>query len=134
VPTVLFLAAESPIQLQFQQDLIELDLDVTGVEWDGHQREVKPYQLKIGYRLESDEKGFKLTRQKLGFADSASVEDQTIWMKALDGFLPKAIRPLPRFNNRQFSPFIRVGYLKIDTGWLVVGASRLSPAKDAVSK
>lgn len=134
VPTVLFLAAESPIQLQFQQDLIELDLDVTGVEWDGHQREVKPCRLKIGYRLESDEKGFKLTRQKLGFADSVSVEDQTIWMKALDGFLPKAIRPLPRFNNRQFSPFIRVGYLKIDTGWLVVGASRLSPAKDAVSK
>lgn len=133
-PTVLSLANDSPLKLRFLPDVVEFNLHVEGLEWAGRPQDVKPCQLKIGYRLDFDIQGIRFTRQEIEFSESVTPEDQQAWMKAFDGFLPKVIRPLPRFNNRLFKPFIRVEYLKIDSGWIVVGASRISPTKDAKSE
>jgi hypothetical protein len=50
----------------------------------------------------------------------------------MDLFFGKTIHPMPKFRNSGFSTFLRLAYLSLDDGWLVVGAAR-SPVSTALS-
>jgi hypothetical protein len=128
IPAVIALADQSPLTLRLLPGTIEMLLRATACEIDGRSENVGPRELRIGYRVESDTNGMKFSRQEIGFTESIPAKEKAIWLKALDGFFAKTLRPLPKFRNKEISPLFRVGYLNIDQGWLVVGATRIPPA------
>ena len=111
---------------------IEVRLRVTSCEVDGQIKDASAREFTMVYRLENDSQGFRLSRQSIVFPSDLPAEKRAIWNKTFDLFFGKTLRPAPKFRNSSFSAFLRLDYLNLSEGWLVIGAARTLPA-DAAS-
>lgn len=128
IPAVITLANRSPLTLRFLPQSIELQLRAAACEVDGHVEDVQARELRIQYRLDEDARGLQFARQEIEFPESLPSVEEAIWLKALERFFPKTVRPLPKFRNTGFPQFLRIGYLNVSRGWIVAGVSRVSPS------
>lgn len=128
IPSVITLADQSSLELRFIPQGVEVRLRVTSCEVDGRVEDTGTRELGLRYHIENGAHGAQFFRQSLEFPNELSAEKRAIWTKTLDLFFGKTIRPMPKFRNASFSPFLQLGYLNISEGWLVVGAARSLPA------
>jgi hypothetical protein len=131
IPTVISLAQQAPLKLRLVQQGLELTLNASSCEVDGHQQSVAPCQAVIRYDVNRSAHGLGFLRRDIAFSGASSADDAAIWTSALDRFFAESMRPLPKFRNSGFSQFLQLGYLNIDDGWLVVGSQRVRPPAGA---
>jgi len=93
-------------------------------ELDGHFRDNVPREFTVRYLIANTAHGAEFSRQPLVFPIGLEDDKVAVWTQALDLFFGKAIRPMPKFRNASFSSFLRVGYLNLTDGWLVIGVTR----------
>ena len=132
IPAVITFADQLPLKVRFVTQGIELRLRVTSCEIDGHVRDNVPREIAVRYLVANTADGAEFSRQSLIFPDGLQDDQAAVWTQALDLFFGKIIRPMPKFRNSSFSSFLRLGYLNLNGGWLVIGAAR-SPVSTAPS-
>jgi hypothetical protein len=141
IPAVITLADQSPLKVRFFNQGIEVGLRATSCELDGRVRDNVPREFAVRYLVANTAHGAEFLRQPLILPDGLQDETIAVWTQTLDLFFGKTIRPKPKFRNSSFSSFLRVGYLNLNDGWLVIGVARSpvstaprSPSGEEVSK
>ena len=133
IPAVITLADQAPLELRFDQQGIELRLRVTSCELDGRIQDEGIREFAVRYHVENIDNEAYFSRQAISFPDDLPAEKVAVWTKTLDLFFGKTIRPMPKFRSSSFSSFLRLGYLSLKDGWLVIGVARLSVSTDSSS-
>jgi len=128
IPSVITLAAERPVAVTLAGDGIEVVLRTTGCELAGRVIDEVPREIRLRYRLVRDGAAWQFARGAAALAGSVPPETRAAWQEALGLFFGRAIRPLPRYRPAGFSEQLRLGYIDIRDGWLVVAAERVPEA------
>ncbi|MCE3016452.1 MAG: hypothetical protein ACK56W_15530 [Pirellula sp.] len=124
IPAAITLADQSPLKVRFVTNGLEVLLRASSCELDGHFRDNVPREFTVRYLIANTAHGAEFSRQPLVFPIGLEDDKVAVWTQALDLFFGKAIRPMPKFRNASFSSFLRVGYLNLTDGWLVIGVTR----------
>jgi hypothetical protein len=136
IPAVITLATERPLGVKVVPDGIDVVLRATACERDGEVIDEGPREILLRYRLARDTDGWCFVR---GDAEIAPLRDVLIdtplsaeraaaWQETLGLFCGRTIRPLPRYRPSGVSQHLRMGYVDVRDGWLVVGATRVADA------
>jgi hypothetical protein len=133
VPSVITFAAERPLMVALAPDGIEVGLRVTACELAGRVVDEAPREIRLRYRLVRDGDGWQFTRGDATFAGDVPPATQAAWQETLGLFFGRGIRPLPEYRPSGFSEQMRLGYVDVRDGWLVVGAERVSEAAGAAA-
>jgi hypothetical protein len=124
IPAVITLADQSPLELRFVPQGIELRLRAIACELDGRIEDEGIREITVRYHIGNVANEAQCSRQPLVFPDDFPPDKVAVWTKALDLFFGRTIRPMPKFRNASFSSFLRLGYLNLIDGWLVIGTAR----------
>ena len=134
IPAALTLATERPLAVRVVPDGIDVTLRATSCERDGRVVDEGPREFRLRYRLARDAAGWHFARgdaelqTPLDARPNAPLpaERMADWQETLGLFCGRTIRPLPRYRPSGMSQHLKMDYVDVRDGWLVVGATRVT--------
>jgi len=131
IPAVITLATARPLEVRVVPDGIRVVLRATGCERDGRVIDAGPREIRLRYRLARDADGWHFARGDAEIDAPLAAGRAAAWQETLGLFCGRVIRPLPRYRPSGVSQHLKMGYIDVRDGWLVVGATRVAAATAA---
>jgi hypothetical protein len=124
VPSVITLADDRPVTVRLVPGGLDLVLRATACEQAGRLVDEGPREIRLRYRLARDGDGWTFTRGPADFGGTLPAGQEAAWEETLGLFFGRTIRPLRRYRPTGLSQYLKLGYVDIRDGWLVVAAAR----------
>jgi hypothetical protein len=132
IPAVITLASDRPLGVRVVPDGIDVVLRATSCERDGQPLDEGLREIRLRYRLARDTEGWHFVRGAAEIdapgAMALPAERAAAWQETLGLFCGRTIRPLPKYRPSGLSQYLSLGYMDVQEGWLVVGATRVADA------
>jgi hypothetical protein len=128
IPAVITLAEARPLAVAVSAAGIDVVLWATACELAGQVVDEEPREIRLEYEVVRDGTSWLFRRGAAAFAGPVPPEIRAAWQETLGLFFGREIRPLPRYRPSGLSEHLKLGYVDVQRGWLVVGAERVPDA------
>jgi len=128
IPAAITLATERPLSVRVVPEGIDVTLRATACERDGRVIDEGPREFRLRYRLARDADGWHFVRGDAELDAPLPAERMADWQETLGLFCGRMIRPLPRYRPSGMSQHLKMDYVDVRDGWLVVGGTRVAAA------
>ncbi len=125
IPAVITLAEARPLAVTVSAAGIEVVLWATACELAGQIVDEEPREIRLEYEVVRAGESWRFCRGDAAFAGPVPPEIRAAWQETLGLFFGREIRPLPRYRPSGLSEHLKLGYVDVQRGWLVVGAERV---------